>query len=168
MFTIENACGVTGGRSPKVFPKTRDRKERGTRKGADLAPMCVSGLVGPRLGLSRGSFGAVLGRLGAVLGLSWSVLGRLGDVLGMSWPALGLSWSWGCLGLSWASFVGSWGPRGGITARRCWPTSFPRSPKTMRKWIPKTNLFVTCSGSVFGLPSGLVFGRVSGRLGPQK
>ena len=73
---IENACGVTGGRSPKVFPKTRDRKERGrgTRKRADLALMCVSGLVGPCLGLSRGCLGATLGHLGVVLGLSWSVL----------------------------------------------------------------------------------------------
>ena len=121
---IENACGVTGGRSPKVFPKTRDRKERGkrTKKGADLAPMCVSGLVGPRLGLSRGCLGAVLGRLGAVLGLSWPVLGLLGAKRREDSKK--------------------------VPQDR--PTRHPRSPKTVRKLIPNTDLFVTFSGSVFG------------------
>ena len=103
---IENACGVTGGRSPSLWPGRRPVPQTsGTQSGslvslgADLAPICV-------LGLAAWEHIALLSRW-ALRARSWDYLGAVLGVLGLPWARVGPVWaclglSWACLGLSWA------------------------------------------------------------------
>ena len=111
--------------------------------------------LGSLLGLSRGSWG-----------LSWAFLA----LLGLSWAALlaYLVLFWTLLGCSWASLFEPLGPKGGQAATRCPKTAqkvTQETPKRAKK-VPKNVKVVSFLGSFFELFSGLLFGRVLGRLAP--
>ena len=78
--------------------------------------------------------------------------------MGVSWPLLGAFWT---------SLSGPLEPRGGKTARK-WSKRVQRAaqevPKGSQNGVPKSCLFVSFSGPVFGPFSGLPFGGFLGRL----
>ena len=108
---------------------------------------------------------ALLGLPLAFLGHFWlhsaslgSVLASLGRPLGLSWPPFSLPF---------------WAPRakkrqGSNKVLQDRPKSRPRSSRGSQNGPPKTELFVSFSGSVFGPPLGLPFGCFLGRLAPKK
>ncbi len=109
--------------------------------------------LGSLLGLSRGSWG-----------LSWVFLALLGLSRAALLAYLGLFWT--LLGCSWASLFDPLGPRGGkaATVPQDSPKSHPRDTKGSQNGPPKSVFFVSFLGSVFEPSSGLLFGKVFGRL----
>ena len=115
--------------------------------------------------------------LGPPLGASWASLGDLGVSLGPSWPcwaSLGLLfWSIQCsFGLSWAALGRPFSTLLAQEAARQrqgaprQPQKSPKRPPREPKWFPKNANLVSFWGSFFELSSGLLFGRVLGRLAP--
>ena len=114
--------------------------------------------LGSLLGLSRGSWG-----------LSWAFLA----LLGLSWAALlaYLVLFWTLLGCSWASLFDPLGQKEAARQRQGAPRQPQKSPKRASwepQWYPKRAIFVSFWGSFFYLFSGILFGRVLGRLAPFK
>ena len=115
--------------------------------------------------------------LGPPTGALWASLGDLGVSLGPSWPcwaSLGLLfWLIQCsFGLSWAApgrpfstFLAQEAARQRQGAPRQ-PQKSPKRPPREPKWYPKSASFVSFLGSFVELSSGLLFGRVLGRLAP--
>ena len=114
---IENACGGTGGRSPRVWDWSRTLPE--DFRNAVRLSFRFGGRSGPYMRFGAGSFGThrSLEALGPFrvswvsLGLSW---GYLGPVSGLSWGCLGPSW--GCLGAALVCVGPSWGCLGAVLA----------------------------------------------------
>ena len=126
--------------------------------------------LGCFLGLIRTLWESV----GPPLGASWASLGDLGVSLGPSWPCWALVGPLlGCsFGLSSALLDSlgllSW-PKsrpGSDEVPQDSPKSRPRDPQGSQNGPPKSANFVSFLGSFFELSSGLLFGRVLGRLAP--
>ncbi len=115
--------------------------------------------LGPPLGASSAS----LGDLGVSLGPSWPCWVSLGLLF---WPiqcSFGLSWA--ALGRPFSTLLAQEAARQRQGAPRQ-PQKSPKRPPREPKRSPKSVNFVSFLGTFFELFSGILFGRVLGRLAP--